>query len=92
MDEECPTIVAQKCVDTTRFNSSGIRSRCRIHKKHFWIWNFIFIKTTLVISNKEMEDVIKIVKVLEESSELVKGVTETTENETKVKGVYFLVR
>lgn len=44
------------------------------------------------MSNKEMEDVIKIVKVLEESSELVKGVTETTENETKVKGVYFLVR
>ena len=32
---------------------------------------------TLIISNDEMEDVIKIVKSLEDSSSLLKGVTET---------------
>ena len=33
--------------------------------------------STLIISNNEMEDVIKIVKSLEDSSSLLKGVTET---------------
>ena len=33
--------------------------------------------TILIISNNEMEDIIKIVKSLEDSSSLLKGVTET---------------
>ena len=33
--------------------------------------------TTLIISNNEMEDIIKIVKSLEDSGVLLKGVTET---------------
>ena len=36
----------------------------------------------LIISNEEMEDIIKIVKLLEESWLLVKGIWETTKNET----------
>ena len=39
--------------------------------------------TTLIISNNEIEDLIKIVKSLEDSGLLLKGVTETVENEGK---------
>ena len=38
---------------------------------------------TLIISNEEMNDIMKIVKSLEESSLLIKGVTETIKNEAK---------
>ena len=41
--------------------------------------------TALIISNKEMEDIIKIVKSLEESGLLTKGVRETIKNEIKQK-------
>ena len=37
----------------------------------------------LVISNKEIEDLIKIVKSLEDSELLLKGVTESVQNEVK---------
>ena len=39
--------------------------------------------TTLVISNDEMEDIIKVVKSLENSGLLLKGVSETIQNEAK---------
>ena len=45
--------------------------------------------TTLIISNDEIHDVIKIVKSLEDSGLLVKGITETVQNELKeLKGIY----
>ena len=39
--------------------------------------------TTLIISNDEIEDLIKIVKSLEDSGLLLKGVTESIQNEVK---------
>ena len=39
--------------------------------------------TTLIISNDEIEDIIKIVKSLKDSCLLLKGVTETVQNEVK---------
>ena len=45
--------------------------------------------TTLIISNEEMND-IKIVQTLEDSNILLKGVTETVENETKEQKGGFL--
>ena len=39
--------------------------------------------TTLIISNKEMNDTMKIVQALEDSNILLKGVTKTIKNETK---------
>ena len=39
--------------------------------------------TTLLISNNEMEDIIKIVKSLEDSGLLLKEVTQTVQNEIK---------
>ena len=46
--------------------------------------------TTLIISNDEIHDVIKIVKSLEDSGLLVKGVTETVQNEVKEQKGEFL--
>ena len=39
--------------------------------------------TTLIISNDEMEDIIKIVKSLKDSCLLLKGVSEAIQNEAK---------
>ena len=41
---------------------------------------------TLIILNKEMNDIMKIVRALEDSGILQKGVTETIKNETKKGG------
>ena len=46
--------------------------------------------TTLIISNKDMEDLIKIVKYLEDSGLLLKGITETVQNEVKEQKGGFL--
>ena len=46
--------------------------------------------TTLIISNDEIEDIIKIVKPLEDSNLLLKGVTETVQNEVKEQKGGFL--
>ena len=41
--------------------------------------------TTLVIPNKEMNDIMKIVQAFEDSNILLKGVTKTVQNEVKNK-------
>ena len=46
--------------------------------------------TTLIISNKDMDDLIKIVKSLENSGLLLKGVTELVQNELKEQKGRFL--
>ena len=46
--------------------------------------------TTLIISNKDIEDLIKVVKSLEDSGLLLKGVTEPVQNEVKEQKVGFL--
>ena len=46
--------------------------------------------TTLIISNNEVEYIIKIVKSLEDSSLLLEGVTETVQNEVKERKGGFL--
>ena len=56
-----------------------------IHKKILGSGN-----TTLIISNKDMEDLIKIVKSLEDSGLLLKGVTEAVQNEIKEQKGRFL--
>ena len=56
-----------------------------IHKKILESGN-----TTLIISNNNIEDLIKIVKSLEDSGLLLKGVTESVQNEVKEqKGGFF---
>ena len=46
--------------------------------------------TTLIISNKDIEDLIKVVKSLEDSGLLLKGVTEPVQNEVKEQKGWFL--
>ena len=46
--------------------------------------------TTLIISNEEMNGIIKIVQALEGSNILLKGVTKTIKNETKKQKGGFL--
>ena len=57
-----------------------------IHKKILGSGN----TTTLIISNEDMEDLIKIVKSLEDSGLLLKGVTESVQNEVKERKGGFL--
>ena len=47
-------------------------------------------KTTLIISNNNIEDLIKVVKSLEDSGLLLKGVTESVQNEVKEQKGGFL--
>ena len=55
-----------------------------IHKKRFGSGT-----TTFIISNEEMNDIMKIIKYFEESGLLIKGVSETIKNEAKKqKGVF----
>ena len=56
-----------------------------IHKKILRSGN-----TTLIISNKDMDDLIKIVKSLEDSGLLLKGATGSVQNEVKVQKGRFL--
>ena len=46
--------------------------------------------TILIISNDEMDDILKIVKILEDSGVLLKGVSETIQNEAKEQRGGFL--
>ena len=46
--------------------------------------------TTVIISNEEINDIMKIVKSLEESALLIKGVSETVQNERKEQNGAFL--
>ena len=50
-----------------------------------------FGTTTLMISNFEMKDIMKIFKSLEDSGLLLKGVSETIQNKAKNKKEDFLV-
>ena len=56
-----------------------------IHKNILGSGNY----TTLIISNNEIEDLIKIVKSLEDSGLLLKGVIESVQNQIKKKGGFF---
>ena len=47
--------------------------------------------TTLIISNEEMNDIMKIVQALEDSNILLKGITKTIKNETKEQKGGFLL-
>ena len=58
---------------------------CRVSKKIHGSGN-----TTLIISTKDMNDIIKIVQALENSHILLKGVIQTIKNETKKQKVGFL--
>ena len=61
-----------------------------IHKKILGSGHNRPSSTTLIIPNDEIEDIIKRVKSLEDSGLLLKGVTETVQNEVKEQKEGFL--
>ena len=63
--------LAKNFFNKVRINRICIRNRCGSGM------------TTLIISNEEMNDILKIVKSFKESGLLIKGVRETIKNEAK---------
>ena len=68
------------------WTAAASRADAGIHKKIFGSGH----NTTLIISNYEINDIAKVVKSLEDSSLLFKGVTETVQNEVKNQKEGFL--
>ena len=66
--------------------AAALAADAGIHKKILGSVNM----TTLIVSNDEIEDIIEIVKSLENSDLLLKGVTETVRNEVKEQKGGFL--
>ena len=67
-----------KNFSTIRNNRSCFSNRCRNSKKRHRSGT-----TTLIISNEEMNNIMKISQALEDSNMLLKGVTKTFDNEIK---------
>ena len=76
--------LAKSILISSGLTAAASAADARIHKKILELRN-----TTLIISNNELTDIIKIVKPLEDSGLLLKGDTETVQNEVKEqKGVF----
>ena len=82
IDEECTHTTGQKCVDLLGLTTAASAEEVRIHKKISGSGT-----TTPIISNKEMKDIIRSIQ---DSVLLIKGVTQTIENETKEQRGGFL--
>ena len=79
------TLLAKSVLIPLGLTAAASAADAGIHKKILGSGN-----TTLIISNKDMEDLIKIVKSLEDSGLLLKGVTEIDQNEVKEQKGGFL--
>ena len=80
------TPLAKSVLTPLGLTAAASAADARIHKKILGSGN----NTTLIISNKDMDDLIKIVKSLEDSCLLLKGVTESVQNEVKEQKGGFL--
>ena len=79
------TPLAKSILILLGLTAAALATDAAIHKKMFGSGN-----TTLIISNEEMNNIMKIVKSLEESGLLIKEVSETIKNEAKEPKVGFL--
>ena len=70
--------LAKSVLITLGLTAAASATDATIHKKISGYGN-----KTLIISNEEMNDIMKTVKLLEESGLSIKGVSETIKNETK---------
>ena len=78
-------VLAKSFLIPLALTAAASAADARIHKK-----NTRIRKYTLITSNYETHDIIKIVKSLEDSGLLIKGVTETVQNEVKEQKGGFL--
>ena len=78
--------LAKSVLIPLRLTASVSATDTAIHKKMFGSGcpSDLALRTmTLIISNEEMNDIMRIVKSLEESGLLIKGVSQTIKNKTK---------
>ena len=80
------TPLAKSVLIPLRLTAAASAADAGIHKKMLGSGN----NTTLIISNKDMDDLIKIVKYLEDSGLILKGITESVQNEIKEQKGGFL--
>ena len=81
-------LLAKSVLIPLGLNASASAAYSGIHKKKLGSENM----TTLIISNDETHNIIKIVKSLEDSGLLIKGITETVQNKVKQEKRGFLSR
>ena len=81
------TPLAKSVLIPLGLTAAALAADAGIHKKILGSGN----TTALIISNKDMEDLIKIVKSLVDSGLLLKGVTESVQNDIKKQKADFLV-
>ena len=74
------TTLAKNLLIPLRLTTAALTTGAAIHKKIYGSGS-----TALIISNKEINDIMKIVKSLEELGFLIKGVSETSKNQANVK-------
>ena len=79
------TPLAKSILIPLRLTAAASAAEAGIHKKILGSGN-----TTLIISNKDIKDLIEIIKSLEDSGLLLKGVTESVQNEVKQQKGGFL--
>ena len=77
---------AIKPLGVLRLTAAASATDAAINKKKFGFGNH----TTLTISNDDVQDLLKIVKSLEDSGILLDGITETVKNEVKEQNSGFL--
>ena len=80
------TPLAKSVLIPLRLTAAAAAADAGIHKKRLGSGN----NTTLIISNIDMDDLIKIEKSLEDSGLLLKGITESVQNEIKEQKGGFL--
>ena len=80
------TPLAKSVLTTLGLTAAASVADAGIHKKILGSGS----NATLIISNKDMDDLIKIVKSLEDSGLLLKGITESVQNEIKEQKGGFL--
>ena len=80
-----PVPLAQNILAPLRITAAALAIDARIRKKMHGSGT-----TTLIISNKEMNDIMKIFRALEDSNILLKGITKAVKNETREQRGGFL--
>ena len=78
LKENLLKLLAKSVLIRLRSTTAASAADAGIHKNVL-----VSVITTLEISNKELEGIMKIVKSFEDSGLLIKGATQTIENETK---------
>ena len=84
--ESVTTPLTKSVLIPLRLTAAASAADAGIHKKILGSGN----NTTLIISNKDMDDLIKIVKSLQDSGLLLKRITESVQNEIKEQKGGFL--